>query len=383
MHKAIGVSRQKFIPRSTLADLRNAIRKVKSLSPEVGIPFPQTNFKRAAIAELPASKKVLAEIEKSNPLAAKQLSIVLWGHPHEAATAINKLLSEKRPDKRLLPLYRTLILDSSPMVRDAAIHAVSVLGRPKDLPMLAKGMYDPDYRVRASTILIFGTIAQRYPQVYPFLLKKFDRVQKVRNFGEFQDMKILKSAVVMAGQAPKEFELYFDDALNPEFNELSKRSIVRNDQFKDGSRTVLLGGKLYKKAMVRVIDRESLTSWVKLSRLGIPVEPLLYKEVTLKDGRKARKLRVHRNKDGTYSVSVGVINGVSLSTFIRLKENHRHFNEIMRQVKEIKAKLAASGVIHGHAHPGNYVASMENGKPKVYLIDFDQAKEKYETDYQI
>ncbi|MFA6064444.1 MAG: HEAT repeat domain-containing protein [archaeon] len=276
----------------------------------------------------------------------------------EVLSSIQKLGDSK--NHRLLPLFWAMLKDPNPRIRVEGMMAAGYLGKPKDLPRLGKMLYDKSPLVQHYAIELFGVIASEHKQALPFLLNRASKGM------DLQITKSMKRALSISKYFPPEYEIYAGAERNSKFIDPTK-NIARRWQLKDGSSSVLLGGRLFKKARIVTIDKKALNAWELAQKSGIPVEPIL---------EKGGKLRVRKNPDGFYNVSAGIIDGQSLFTFIRAKGSRKWLAELRKQIGAIKDKLTEIGVAHGHEHSGNYVVKMENGKPKVYLIDFDAAQIK-------
>ncbi|MBI5176834.1 hypothetical protein HY995_01970 [Candidatus Micrarchaeota archaeon] len=123
---------------------------------------------------------------------------------------------------------------------------------------------------------------------------------------------------------------------------------------KTGSVLVPLGGKL-SGLIVRIIGRKPYEAWVKASKAGIPVEPIL---------------RAKNAKDGRVRVYTRFV-GEALKRYV--EANPSEEIEVNRQKEQILSDLEKHRINHGHTHDENFVVQIEAGKPVVRLIDFDQA----------
>jgi hypothetical protein len=260
--------------------------------------------------------------------------------------------------KASVPILKHFLKSSNRHIRVATLMNLSFLGEPKLLPTMAKLMYDKDIFVSCKAIELFGGLAQSEPLALKLLQKRSE------NSMDLQEIKSFKKALSVYTGDGIEHELYGGAHEINGFND-KKRKVVRDWQLKDGSGTVLLGGGLYGKATVRVIGKYGLDAWKKAIKLGIPVEPIL---------KKNGRFRIAKNKDGSYRVSTGVLKGQSVYAFFRNKKHKQFHWEVSRQGREIIRQLDLNGIVHGHLHSGNMVVVMKQGKPKVYLIDFDQAR---------
>jgi hypothetical protein len=260
--------------------------------------------------------------------------------------------------KASVPILKHFLKSTNGHIRVATLMNLSFLAEPKLLPTMAKLMYDKDIFVSCKAIGLFGSLAQSEPLALKLLQ------ERSRFSMDLQEVKSFKKAMSVYTGEGLEHELYGGAHGVKGFTD-KKRKIVRDWQIKDGSGTVLLGGGLYGKAIVQVIGKYGLDAWKKAIKLGIPVEPIL---------KKNGRFRIAKNKDGSYRVSTGVLKGQSVYAFFRNKKYQQFHWEVSRQGREIIKKLDLQGIVHGHLHSGNMVVVMEKGKPKVYLIDFDQAR---------
>ncbi|MEK6857845.1 MAG: hypothetical protein AABX39_04630, partial [Nanoarchaeota archaeon] len=157
----------------------------------------------------------------------------------------------------------------------------------------------------------------------------------------------------------------------------SEKSLVRREFEKSGSRTVLLGGKLVGKVIIRIIDEESFLAWKKAfeaeevwKNLGfdyVPVEPILSKN---------GKFRVFKTKDETYGVKYRVytkVLGPSLKDFRAVPENHKYANYLNELRWKIINGLKSLGISHGHYHEDNFCLEYFNNDLRMYVIDFDSS----------
>ena len=157
---------------------------------------------------------------------------------------------------------------------------------------------------------------------------------------------------------------------------------MRERLAKTGSETVLLGGKLVGKSIVRVISRNAFAGWKKAFDAGIPVEPVLKGK---NDRLRFREIMQDNPRKGWKKGEVLVFSkvlGPSVSAFLGVSENKQRFESVVReQQKKIESDLTRLSIKHGHLHDNNFCIHWEKdsaGKrfPKVYLIDFDLAVSK-------
>ena len=154
-----------------------------------------------------------------------------------------------------------------------------------------------------------------------------------------------------------------------------KRDIVRRDFNKTGSETILLGGKLAGKVIIRVVSEKTFFAWKKALESDIwkkegfdyiPIEPILTKN---------EKLRAYKTEYGEYRVYTKVL-GPNLVSFLTNPENQKYSRELYILAGKIKRALEEIGIKHGHSHEFNFCISNEDNKIRLYMIDFDQSISK-------
>lgn len=271
-------------------------------------------------------------------------------------------------NKPLVPTFVSFFSDPNPAIRGAAFLAVSCIGSPKNFAEMSRLMYDKDPRVQHVAIDVFGRLAREHPEALPFL------EERGRKEMDLATLKAVKQALSLSKKYGQNFELYMGLERNKDFVD-KKRVFARAPQFKDGSHSILFGGRFFGKMRAVRISKSAFLAWKKAHDAGIPVEPIIMKVKKLsKELPKAKKPRLISHKDGSVTVFAKIINGVSMTSFIRNPENLKYFDELKRQVVKIKSAMEREGIEHGHYHSGNFVVRMIKGKPKVYLIDFDRAR---------
>ncbi|MFA6268591.1 MAG: HEAT repeat domain-containing protein [archaeon] len=280
--------------------------------------------------------------------------------------------------KKLVPLYRALAKSPNPKIAAEGIVLVGAFGTRKDLPFLNKLMYSEDPYLRYVAIDVLAL--RKDPRSLQYLMHRLKTA----------DLKTRKECIrAIALYKPRDYELYSFLSESKEFKDPTRKVKIAS-QVKDGSTTVLLGGKFYDKVIIRGgpavrefgelripyaqgIKPEALEAWKKAlefdwKSLGLdhnPIEPIL---------KKKGKYRIFKNKDGTYRASVGVIQGESAHTFMR-----KHIvpaplhDELQHQINTITEGLNRLQINHSHDHLGNFVIKIVEGKPQVFLIDFDAA----------
>ncbi|MBU0470751.1 MAG: hypothetical protein KKA62_03995 [Nanoarchaeota archaeon] len=151
-----------------------------------------------------------------------------------------------------------------------------------------------------------------------------------------------------------------------------KLGIVKGKLQKDGSETIVLGGPLLGKAIIRIISDQAFQGWKKAFEaekvwgdLGfdyVPIEPIL---------KIGGKLRAFKTKEGLWRVSTKVL-GPTLKNFMRSGGYETHEELLLMQEKIIDG-LNKLKISHGHLHGNNFCIEFHEGKIRLYAIDFDQA----------
>jgi hypothetical protein len=144
---------------------------------------------------------------------------------------------------------------------------------------------------------------------------------------------------------------------------------------KTGSESTLLGGPLKDKLIIRHIKPSAFLVWQELyenavlwKKAGfdyVPIEPI-------------QSYRLNQKK-GLVEVASGVLD-LSLVDWNRLSDQFHH--ELIEDRDRIINVLQQEGIKHGHSHDANFCLRFFRGadehvnfdkKPRIYLIDFDQA----------
>lgn len=166
----------------------------------------------------------------------------------------------------------------------------------------------------------------------------------------------------------------------------SKAMIVRKELKKTGSETILLGGKLVGKVIIRIISEPAFLLWKKAleakevwQKAGfdyIPIEPIFTKK---------EELRAYKTKKGNYYRVYTKVLGMNLAEFIYQRDS-LHNKKLIPQLNEslieqlnvlcdrIETVLTEElKIIHGHLHYQNFCVEIQDDKIRLYVIDFDEA----------
>lgn len=192
-----------------------------------------------------------------------------------------------------------------------------------------------------------------------------DPVEEVRSCAA-STLSMLSDDIRHHSLYAREDDVFFDPS----------RNIVRKKFVKKGyeSETVLLGGTLTGKAIVRVIDASCFRAWklafearAEWEAAGfdyVPIEPIA--------SDRHGELRATPDRQGRYRVVCGVL-GKSASHFMAAHPESR--TEIERQRSRILAVLFRLGVDHGDIENfSNFCVQEESGCIRLFLIDFDKAR---------
>ena len=202
-----------------------------------------------------------------------------------------------------------------------------------------------------------------------------DTIFLIKPLVKDKDQQVRSTAImVLSGLSDdiKHHALYSQQ--EPEFFEKG-RKILRKKLEKTGGETVLLGGELVGKVVIKVINEqaflawkkafESVDVWLKSGFDYIPVEPIL-----MKNGR----LRARKIKSGAYEVATVVL-GPTMWSFLNNSANSKFERELNEQRKNITLVLEDNlRIYHGHIHNTNFCVKLYEDKPRLYIIDFDLAR---------
>jgi len=133
------------------------------------------------------------------------------------------------------------------------------------------------------------------------------------------------------------------------------------------------GLKLQKEFFYRNIPRKYYKIWKTLLKKGLQVEPI--EKVYFSKDKIPKKLYDYfdfEKKDDVFVVSKHVG-----QTFADIKNiiNPVVASSIIKQIILTITEVWKLGFVHSHPHSRNWTISIENNFPKVYLIDFNMAKE--------
>lgn len=197
---------------------------------------------------------------------------------------------------------------------------------------------------------------------------------------------VLKTCSQMIGYAPQnDREKLFKTAQKKLGNRLveptiyktikiSKEHFSRTPFARTGTKATLIGGELKDKTILREIHPSAFMEWQRLyenhelwRKEGfdyIPIEPIQ---------------TFNLNKNGLVNVYSGVLE-LNLKTYKNMTDNF--VDELMRDKAKILNVLSHVKIDHGHPHDDNFCLRFFrdgngnvdfNKKPRLYLIDFDQA----------
>ncbi len=315
--------------RSNFPEARKmAIKQLFQLDPKKSIPVI-----RKSIVDTDLGVVIVAveTLNKLNALPSIPYMVRLFRnrsvpHPFDLAEVFSIYTG-----RRSIPLLEECLHFSNADLRSYAIGRLALFDSSRSAPLIEKCLLDSNANVRHAA---------------SDALSKFGKPTE------------LYSTVFRAGNV--------SDFTNP-------HKIRRVRQWKDGSGTILLGGPLYSKATVRIISPSSYEAWKKAFEAGLSVEPILCK----KNGTFRAYSIVSGSQKGYMRVSTAVIQGASAKSFLDSENNAKYRLSVKSQVASILSGLEKLGIVHGHAHLGNFVVHMQQSQkrsvPKVFLVDFDKA----------
>ena len=238
-----------------------------------------------------------------------------------------------------------------------------------------KELTKPNIEIQKSAARMVRYIPEK--EIRKYILELFDD----------SNQKIRKIATELISSVPREekenlFQIAIDKGLTKELIEspLYDKYDINKDEFsrelfdKTGSKTILIGGPLMGKTIIRNMTPRTFLSWKKLfedyelwkrNKFDyVPIEPI-------------QSYRL--NKEGMVEVYSGVLD-LNLEQWF--SKTSKFKTEIENQEEKIKEALKEVGIVHGHAHIRNFCLRFfrdKNGNPdlniapRVYLIDFDKA----------
>lgn len=307
------------------------------------------------------------------------------------------------------------------LVRDAAVAQIQYLPEHDRAPLLQKALRDQSPSVRKTAIchidslpdaertpLVLSALSDRSREVINVMIEHLDCVppaewQTVIEFGLESRVPDVVAAVsarlsyIPNDEATKiraKYPRYFHDlhtvaSRTALYSDPGTERFLRKDFDKTGSDLTLLDrpspqqeeASLRGKAVIRTIPLTSYFQWRKAYEAAdvwkahgfdyVPIEPIL---------RVAPK-PTPRNAE--IDVAAGVISGPNVGVWE--EEGGTCMAKIYDSIERIHAALEELGIDHRHPHLGNFVLLFDRDSsgvpilttpPRVYLIDFDQAKMK-------
>ncbi|GEM_PF-6164068 len=287
--------------------------------------------------------------------------------PEVRAQALYFLTSEPLRDQKTIQIVLPMLKDKDPNVRARAINGIIELNSQDTIPLIEECLKDPIPIVRANAINALRTLnsIDSAPLIAPLKQDKDNNVSfAAKEFFHKFSVDLTTTHRLYRDQVLAKDISFFDPA----------SKIARREFTKTGSRIVLLGGKFVGEVIVRIVPEPAFLAWKKAfeakdiwQSVGfdyVPIEPILI---------KGKELRAYKTKDGTYRVYTKVL-GPSLEEFLKsnaqdsLKSKLKNDEEVIRKVLAVNLAIA-----HGHDHRSNFCVEFSAGKPRLYLIDFDQA----------
>lgn len=332
----------------------------------------------------PASEK-LSEIKSQTVLKTSNDSLAI-------RTALETLIALKSTNS--VPLIEKLLSCTDTEIVRHAMRALWLLNSTRSIPLIQLKLKDHYYHIRCDAIIALWRLgsSSSAPLILPLLEDEVELVreeaifflwqfkvqeaipaiEKLLNDKSDKVRLMAKSALSSTGDI-RLHPLYVDQRKEEGFFDSSKR-LVRRELQKTGSRLIVLGGAQVGKTAIRIMSEEAFVSWKKAFEMEeewrkagydyIPVEPIL---------KKRGKYMAYKQEDGKYRVYTKVL-GPTLFSFIEDPANAAYATKLNLQQDQIGRILSHNGIRHGHLHNLNFCVSIEEGAPRIYAIDFDQAK---------
>lgn len=285
--------------------------------------------------------------------------------------------SEEKSPNTIQPGFSSPILDDT----KRAIESAPRFMRPK---LIEEGFDNPDIKMSLECINMIRYVSENDKAK---LRKKIPNI--IRRGLNDPDFEVQRISAEMIQEAPRDnreelFEIAIKAGLGNVLvqSSLYKGVNVLNEQFsrtpfsKTGSETFLIGGELKDKTIIKKINPKAFLAWQKLyenwqmwQEQGfdyVPIEPII-------------SFRFNNNTK-LVDVSSGVLD-LDLSSWNNIYGKFRH--ELHQDKLKIFRILEKTNINHGHEHDKNFCLRLfrdTNGnidfdkKPRIYLIDFDQAK---------
>jgi hypothetical protein len=170
----------------------------------------------------------------------------------------------------------------------------------------------------------------------------------------------------------------------------AEKNVLRKMQMRSGSNTILLGGKLLGRAIIRgaqhpvyksshhALSRQNVQAWLKAYQHDWRAEGFDYNPIEPILKNKQGKFRIHKNKDGTYRVSAGVINAPSFEIWSNWSNSSIARQDAVEQKARLGKIFNRLRIEHGHLWAGNFLVQEKEirGKTRIrlFVIDFDMAR---------
>ncbi len=263
---------------------------------------------------------------------------------------------------------------------------------PKSIETIKLCLASPDIEVQSDAIFNMGYNDYGEDEEYSLRKMIVERIREDLYGATFDELETISD--FMLDEVPSEDRealreeiVHAQNAILGEAKHSADTPLYRDENFKDvdlartpfqktGSETTLLGGKLKNKIIIRHIAPEAFLLWQRLyedyelwRREGfdyVPIEPI-------------QAYRFNR-KDKMVEVASGVLD---LNLYEWAYERKSKFaKELLFEADKIEHILEKLNIRHGHVHYGNFCLRFFRGKngkpnlnrkPRVYLIDFDQA----------
>lgn len=267
-------------------------------------------------------------------------------------------------------------------VQRAAVAEIQFLSIQEQVALIKQGLESNDARLQEQSALMISEVVGDEKTALQLIL-----VKKIKDGLKSSDPEAQSAATHMIFCAPSGERMILAQwaialglgnfLIEPPLyknKDMDNKSFSRSQFGKTGSETILVGGPLKDKTIIRKITPKAFLAWQKIyedyktwEEAGfdyVPIEPILSYSL---------------NKNGLVEVHSGILD-LSLAKWV--ETTGLFTKELFEQNDAILEIVIGNEINHGHAHDHNFCLRFfrdENGQPdfsrvpRLYLIDFDQA----------
>lgn len=334
---------------------------------------------------------ILAGLQSGNSEAQEMAAVMIEAAPVDQRIALWKLCLEcpnplvqpiglewikAAPEDERGDLIETYLSHPNPEVQSHVVNFIPFAPEEQHASLIKKCLEHSNLNAQVSAMEHIGIVRgpDRVALLTQALQSQHTEVQlaamdKIRLAPEQDRSALREMAIQKLGDRIVEPPLY-----KPETFANDSRLFPRQSFHKTGSETTLVGGELRGKVIVRHITPEAFLAWQALYEDFalwkeadfdyVPIEPIVSYQL---------------NKDGVVDVTSSVLD---LNLYEWKKRDESYTSELEIDRARILTVLGQQKVSHGHAHDANFCLRFfrdKNGhvdfkrKPRLYLIDFDQA----------